>query len=171
MPEEGASPARGHPPRFTMHFGVGGPGLKIAEIVKRGTADKRGLKLNVGDVIVAIDRTDLKPDVNISQLLNGKVGEMVALEIADPAAPKGRRRVEILAVSRQQMGPLMYDRWVERNEAMVAQMSNGTIGYIHIPSMDEDGLERFVRHLYSDNFDKDAILLDFLLYTSDAADE
>ena len=42
----------------------------------------------------------------------------------------------------------------------VAELSKGKLGYIHIPSMDEAGLERFVRALYSDNFDKDAIVLD-----------
>jgi tricorn protease len=55
---------------------------------------------------------------------------------------------------------LMYERWVERNAKRVAELSKGTLGYIHIPSMDEAGLDRFVRDLYSDNFDKDAIVLD-----------
>jgi tricorn protease len=39
-------------------------------------------------------------------------------------------------------------------------MSNGKVGYIHIPSMDDAGLDKFVRSLYSDNFDKDALVLD-----------
>jgi tricorn protease len=42
----------------------------------------------------------------------------------------------------------------------VAELSKGTVGYIHIPSMDDDGLDKFVRALYSDNFDKEAIILD-----------
>jgi tricorn protease len=54
----------------------------------------------------------------------------------------------------------MYDRWVERNAAEVAKASGGTVGYIHIPSMDEAGLDAFVRALYSDHFDKEAIVLD-----------
>ena len=54
----------------------------------------------------------------------------------------------------------MYDRWVDNNAKRVAELSGGKLGYIHIPSMDEDGLERFLRSLYSDNFDKEAIVLD-----------
>ena len=42
----------------------------------------------------------------------------------------------------------------------MAELSRGKLGYIHIPSMDEAGLDRFVRALYSDNFDKDGIVLD-----------
>src|SRR5207237_629023 len=48
----------------------------------------------------------------------------------------------------------------ERNAQRVAELSGGKLGYIHIPTMDEEGLDRFVRSLYSDNFDKEAIVLD-----------
>jgi tricorn protease len=136
-----------------------GPGLKIKEILKRGPADRRGLDLKPGQVIVAIDKTDLTEQANLSKLLNDKVGETVELQVtADPKAP--RRRVEVQAAGRGQIGTLMYDRWVENNAKRVAELSKGKLGYIHIPSMDDAGLERFVRSLYSDNFDKEAIVLD-----------
>src|SRR5262249_53206946 len=70
------------------------------------------------------------------------------------------RRVEIQAVSRDKVHDLMYERWVEHNAKRVADLSKGTLGYIHIPSMDEAGLDRFLRALYSDSFDKEAIVLD-----------
>jgi tricorn protease len=54
----------------------------------------------------------------------------------------------------------MYERWVDNNTRRVSELSQGRLGYIHIPSMDEAGLDCFVRALYSDNFDKDAIVLD-----------
>ena len=54
----------------------------------------------------------------------------------------------------------MYERWVEKNAKQVAELSKGKLGYIHIPSMDDAGLDQFVRALYSDNFDKEAIVLD-----------
>ncbi len=142
-----------------------GPGLKIAEILKRGPADKRGLNLKAGEVIVAIDGTELTEQTNLSKLLNGKTGETLVLQVVanptvDARDPKNRRRVELQAASRTQVSNLMYERWVERNAKRVAELSKGTLGYIHIPSMDETGLDRFVRSLYSDNFDKEAIVLD-----------
>jgi len=138
-----------------------GPGLKIREIIKRGPADRRGIDLRPGDVILAIDRQELRPDTNISALLNGKAGEGVRLDVSsDPQTPSARRRVEIIASSRSAISQLLYDRWVNHNARQVAELSAGRLGYIHIPSMDEDGLEAFMRSLYSDNFDKDAIILD-----------
>ncbi|HEV3438835.1 MAG TPA: S41 family peptidase, partial [Gemmata sp.] len=138
-----------------------GPGLKVAEVLKRGPADKRGLAIKVGDVILSIDRVELTEKVNVSHLLNNKVGESVLLDVSDnPKDPKAKRRVEVTAVDRNRSSQLMYERWVQRNAEEVAKASGGKVGYIHIPSMDEAGLEVFVRALYSDHFDKDAIVID-----------
>jgi tricorn protease len=142
-----------------------GPGLKIAEVLKRGPADRRGLSLKAGQVVVAIDGTELSERTNLSELLNGKAGEPVGLDVlanpsADPKDPKARQRVEVQAADRSQIQQLMYERWVHGNAQRVAELSKGKLGYIHIPTMDDAGLDRFVTALYSDNFDKEAIVLD-----------
>lgn len=142
-----------------------GPGLKIAEVLKHGPADKRGLNLKPGDVIGVLDRVELNEKTNLSRLLNDKAGETVVLQVSSSPNPdfrdaKAWRRVEIQAAPREELSKWMYERWVDRNAKRVAEMSKGKFGYIHIPSMDDAGLDRFVRALYSDNFDKEAIVLD-----------
>lgn len=138
-----------------------GPGLKVAEVLKRGPADKRGIAIKTGDLVLNIDGTEITPQVNLSKLLNAKVNENIALFVASNAADlKSRRRVELQGSGRESVRDLMYERWVEHNAQHVAAISKGKLGYIHIRGMDEDGLDQFVRHLYSDNYDKDAIVLD-----------
>src|SRR5262249_3367812 len=142
-----------------------GPGLKIAEVLKRGRADKRGLNIKPGELITGVDGTDMTEQIELSKLLNGKIDEPLTLQIltnpmADPKDPKARRQVELTPVSRDKIQHLMCARWVDGNAKRVAEMSKGKLGYIHIPSMDDEGLETFVRSLYSDNFDKEAIVLD-----------
>jgi tricorn protease len=137
-----------------------GPGRKIAEVLARGPADRRGLSLKPGDIVWSIDDQELNEHTPLAQLLNGKVGQPVVLEVSSSAAPKSRRRVELVPASRESIRGLMYERWVAANARRVAQLSGGRLGYIHIPSMDDAGLDRFVRALYSDNFDKDGIVLD-----------
>ncbi len=138
-----------------------GPELKIAEIIKGGPADQRGLNLKPGDFIVRIDGTDLSDKTNVAKLLNDKVGEVIIIYVTPtPENPASKRRLEIRGESRAKLNPLMYERWIKRNADRVTELSKGKLGYIHIPSMDEPGLERFVRALYSDNFDKDGIVLD-----------
>ncbi len=146
---------------LVFNAGHRGPGLKIAEILKRGPADRRGLNLQAGDVILQIDNGDVSDKVDLATLLNDKAGEMVSLLVtSNPANPKDRRRLEIQAVQRQSVASLMYERWVDKNARRVADLSKGKLGYIHIPSMDDAGLDHFLRALYSDNYDKDAIILD-----------
>ncbi len=145
-----------------------GPGLKIAEILKRGPADKRGINLKAGDIILTIEGVELNDKTNLSKVLNDKVGEPVTLQVVSPdpkttvipADPKARRRVDIQGANRESVRELMYERWADHNARRVAERSNGKLGYIHIPSMDDAGMDRFVRALYSDNYDKDAIVLD-----------
>ena len=137
-----------------------GPGLKIAEVLKRGPADKRGLNVKAGDVVTHIDRVELTPSVNVSRLLNNKAGEGVQLVVKPDPKGTETRKLEVVAAARDKMAPLMYDRWVAKNAEQVTKLSGGKLGYIHIPGMDEAGLETFVRSLYSDNFDKEGIVLD-----------
>ena len=139
-----------------------GPGLKIAEVLKRGPADKRGLNLKAGDVITHIDRVEVTPKVNLAKLLNNRTNDAVSLTLAPtmPADPKTARTVEVVAADRAKISGLMYDRWVQKNAEQVDKLSGGKLGYIHIPSMDEAGLEAFMRSLYSDNFEKEAIVID-----------
>ena len=76
----------------------------------------------------------------------------------EPKEPQENRSAGRSAATRPPT--LMYERWAAKNAERVAKLSGGRYGYIHIPNMNEDGLERFVRSLYSDNFDKDGIVID-----------
>jgi tricorn protease len=138
-----------------------GPGLKIVEILKRGPADKHGINLKPGDIILSIDKVVLSANVDLAMALNDKVGDNVVLMVTSNLAdPKAVRKVEVQAVGRGPIRQLMYERWVANNAARVSELSKGKLGYIHIRSMDNAGLDDFVRSLYSDNFDKEAIVLD-----------
>ncbi|MBI2806372.1 MAG: PD40 domain-containing protein [Planctomycetes bacterium] len=161
----GISGKLGSPDQQTADLGLlfdpthRGLDLKIAEILKGGPADQRGVNLRAGDRVVAIDGFALTPKTNVSRLLNDKVGEVVTLLVTN-AEGGAQRRVEIRGESRAKLNEFMYERWVARNAKRVADLSGGKLGYIHIPNMQEPGLERFVRALYSDNFDKEGIVLD-----------
>ena len=141
-----------------------GRGLKVAEVLKRGPADRRGLTLRPGEYVLAIDGTELLPQTNVSRVLNDKVNEKVVLLVAaDPAAPlkdKAVRRVEIKAVSRATASKLLYERLGGEECTSRQRVVQGQTGLHPHPDMNEAGLERFVRSLYSDNFDKEAIVLD-----------
>ncbi len=133
----------------------GGPGLRVAEILPRGPADLKGIDLKPGDVIGSIDGVRLTRDVNVAKLLADKHKDRIQLGLVG----KGNT-VVIVGADRSTMGALMYERWIKRKADKVDQLSGGKLGYIHVPSMTDSGLKRFVRALYSDNFDKEGIVID-----------
>ena len=54
---------------------------------------------------------------------------------------------------------LAYYDWVQNNIRKVEEMSDGQIGYIHIPDMSVAGLDEFTRLFYS-QLDKKALIID-----------
>jgi tricorn protease len=134
-----------------------GSGLKVVEVLKQGPADRHGVNLKPGDLITSIDGQAVSEATDVAELLLDKVGETMVLKV-DGAG--GKRRVEVQGASRSSVAKLMYSRWVRKNAERVEEHSGGKLAYIHIPSMDEAGLEQFVRALYSDAFDREGIVLD-----------
>src|SRR5207244_7581567 len=57
------------------------------------------------------------------------------------------------------MSKLQYDRGVEDHKQMVAKLTNGEIGYLHIKAMDAPSLAKFQRDLL-ENQDKKALIID-----------
>src|SRR5207302_1494429 len=112
-----------------------GRGLRIAEVLRGGPADRRGIAIHPGDILLKIDGTDLTEKVNLARLLNDHVGETVSLLIAPGAEIAKAMRVNVQCVARKQIAELMYERWIRKNAEKVNELSKGTLGYIHIPSM------------------------------------
>ena len=143
-------------------------GKRIKEIIPLSPASRLGFALKVGDVVTSIDRVSITPKTNISKLLNGKVREIISLELYSPKSKSAveaqskpeKRRVELIGAPLEVIAECRYRQWVSHNEQLVANGSHNKLGYIHIPSMDDKGLEIFVRSLYSDHFDKEGLVLD-----------
>ncbi|MGL6075382.1 MAG: S41 family peptidase [Fimbriiglobus sp.] len=143
-------------------------GVRIARITPFGPLDRPGTFNWTNAVITSIDGTELTATSNLSQLLNGKIGETVVLQVqsaptvgdAGEKLPGKTRRFEVVPVSREKSAQLKYDAWVQDNAKAVEKASEGKLGYLHIPSMDEDGVEAFMRSLYSENLEKEGLVID-----------
>ncbi|NNE90801.1 MAG: PDZ domain-containing protein, partial [Verrucomicrobiales bacterium] len=71
---------------FDPHFK--GPGLKILEVIENGHADKPGIDLKAGDVILKIDGRDVTPDTDLTLVLNGRSDRDIRLELKSRPEPK-----------------------------------------------------------------------------------
>jgi C-terminal processing protease CtpA/Prc len=55
---------------------------------------------------------------------------------------------------------LLYRDWVERSRAMVARLSNGRLGYAHMPDMSEQSLNQLFVDLDADNHAREGVVID-----------
>ncbi|WP_241499043.1 S41 family peptidase [Rufibacter ruber] len=113
-----------------------GNGLKIGEVLPEGPLKKAGLDVSAGMVIEKIDGETLTPDKDYAQFLNRKAGKNTLLTIYDPATKK-RRDITVKPISAGEENALLYKRWVKRNAEEVDRLSNGQLGYVHIPGMND----------------------------------
>jgi tricorn protease len=104
------------------------------------------LGIKEGQYILAIDGRSLGARTNLDELLMDRAGRVVRVTIADDAFGRGARTVEVRTLESEQ--PLRYAAWVGANRRRVAEESNGTLGYLHIPDMDSQGLIAFSRLFY-----------------------
>ncbi len=114
-----------------------------------------------GDLIVAINGQPVSAHSNIYKHLQGQAGKTVRLSLRDKNQdddPMSESRViEVEALADEMT--LRYLDWVENNRQMVAEATDGQVGYLHIPDMDGLGLTMFSRYYYP-QIKKDALIID-----------
>ncbi|OWU65167.1 MAG: hypothetical protein CBB60_006075, partial [Armatimonadetes bacterium Cent15-Ar3] len=140
-------------------------GIVFKKIV-RGFNDKEavttplgvpGINVNEGDYLVAIDGQTVDSTVNPNKFLLGKVGKYVTLMVNNKPGMEGARKVRVKPVSTDVM--VRYEEFIENNRKLVAKLSNGRIGYMHIQNTAAEGSSDFVRGFYS-QVDKEAMIVD-----------
>ena len=112
-----------------------GNGVRVTEVVNGGPLDRPGIDVRPGAIIESVDGVAIGPDRDIAELLNRKAGKNVLLSIAQGDA---RREVVVKPIPLAEEGRLLYTRWVRRNREEVAKASNGELGYVHIPGMNDN---------------------------------
>lgn len=137
---------------------------RIARIIKGDPSDPRatspltspGLNIQAGDAVLAINGQRLSPNQVPQALLANHAGQEVQLTI-EAAESKEIRTVTVKALRSEQ--PLRYRAWVEHNRALVHKLSDGRVGYIHIPDMQLPGFAEFHRG-YLVEYDAPGLLID-----------
>ncbi len=137
---------------------------RITQIVKGDLSDPRatspltspGLNIQAGDAVLAINGQRLGPGRTPQALLVNQAHQEVQLTI-EAAENKEIRTVSVKALGSEQ--PVRYRAWVEHNRALVHKLSDGRVGYIHIPDMQNAGFAEFHRS-YLVEYDAPGLLID-----------
>lgn len=134
-----------------------GNGVKITEVIKDGPLAKAGMNINAGMIIESIDGELITPDKDLAQYLNRKAGKNTLLVIVDGTTKK---EYSIKPITIGEENGLLYKRWVKRNAEEVDKISNGQLGYVHIPGMNDGAYRTTYEEIMGKHFQKKAIVVD-----------
>jgi tricorn protease len=116
-----------------------------------------GIQVAVGDYVLAIDGEELRPDEDPYRLLRHKADRPVTLTVNSRPDLRGAREVTFQPVRNETS--LVYLDWVEENRRRVDRMTDGRVGYIHVPDMGAPGLAEFIKWYYP-QVNKEGLVID-----------
>jgi tricorn protease len=139
-----------------------GAGWRVSRVVRGDSSDPRarsplaapGAGVSTGDALIAIDGRALGAD-GPGPLLAGTTGKPV--EVTVQSADGSRRSVAIIPLGNDQR--LRYLDWVSRMRAETRALSDGRVGYLHVPDMVSQGWADFHRDLRTEML-SDALIID-----------
>lgn len=116
-----------------------------------------GCPVKEGDYLIAIDGQEVSSKDNVYKFLEDKANKLVTITFNSKASAEGARTCRVKAL-RQEVS-IRYQEWIDGRMAYVDKASGGTVGYLHLPDMGEDGLIGFGKAFYP-QLDKRALLID-----------
>jgi tricorn protease len=137
---------------------------RIARIIEGDPVESRessplagpGLNVRAGDAILAVNGQRVGQTRSPQELLVNQAGCEVQLAIED--GENGEiRTISVKALSSERGA--RYRDWVEENRRKVHELSQGRVGYIHIPDMVQTGFAEFHRNFLAE-YDAPALLID-----------
>ena len=143
---------------------AGTPFFRIAHIVpgtpgnpgEHSPLAEPGCPIKIGDYLIAIDGEEVRTTDNPFAFLQNKSGSVITLTYNDQPSADDAKTWRITTL-RSERG-IRYREWVENNKAHVDQLSNGQVGYVHIPDMGAGGLVEFARYWYPQYYKKAFII-------------
>jgi len=112
----------------------------------RSPLTEPGVDVSEGDYVFEVDGEKLTTAVNPYKLFVSKADRIITLKVGSSADIKSAHDVKVRPIDNEES--LWYYNWVEQRRAMVDSLSDGKIGYIHIPDMGGHGLNEFVKQFY-----------------------
>jgi tricorn protease len=105
-----------------------------------------GIDAAVGDYVLAIDGEPLRAGEDPYRLLRHKADRPVTLTLNSRPDSRGAREVTFQPVRSERS--LVYLDWVEEKRRRVDEMTDGRVGYIHVPDMGGPGIYEFIKWYY-----------------------
>ncbi|MCU0375994.1 MAG: S41 family peptidase [Chitinophagaceae bacterium] len=133
-----------------------GKPFTVKRVVSRGPADKKGINIQPGDVLVKVNGTEVNAaDDRAKYFTQPSADREIKLTLTNT---KGTYEVNIHPATG--IGGLLYDEWIDANQKRVDEKSNNKIAYTHMKDMGGGELNSFFMDIARDFYQKEALILD-----------
>jgi tricorn protease len=124
---------------------------------RRSPLTVQGVNVKEGEYLISINGNQVKVGENPYKYLENTVGEFVDITVNDKPTEQGARNYTIKPINSELS--LMYLDWVQSRREKVEKMSNGKIGYIHVPNTAVEGNRELFKGMYAYH-EKEALIID-----------
>lgn len=123
----------------------------------RSPLTEQGVNVKVGDYIIKLNGHDVKTEDNPYRFLENTAKKKITITVNNTPNEAGARTYYIKPVSSELQ--LRYVDWVESRRKLVDKLSNGKIGYIHVPNTAIEGNRELFKGIYAYS-NKEAFIID-----------
>jgi tricorn protease len=123
----------------------------------RSPLTEQEVDVKEGDYVIRLNGCDVFTNSNPYNFLENTAGKKITITVNSKPTEVGARTYWIKPIKSEQ--ELFYLDWVESRRKIVDQLSNGRIGYIHVPDTAIQGNREFFKGMYAYN-DKEAFIID-----------
>jgi tricorn protease len=116
------------------------------EEIYRAPLTEIGVNVSAGDYLLAVDGVELKADEDPYLQFRNKADRPVQLTINSRPTMEGARTVSYSPITSERN--LIYLDWITGNRERVTKLSNGSVGYVHVPDMGAEGIYEFIKWYY-----------------------
>jgi tricorn protease len=127
------------------------------EDIYRSPLTEVGVSAKAGDYVLQVNGENVTADKDIYQYLRNRADSPVLLTVNSTPDLAGARQISFRPITDE--GNLIYLDWIAANRRRVAEMTNGRVGYIHIPDMGAAGIREFIKWYYP-QLDKEGMVVD-----------
>jgi Tol biopolymer transport system component len=145
---------------FSFDYAYSGPGIRVRSVPIGAPGWYHQTRIHEGDLILAINGTDVNLDEKLYQLINDKQDRIFEFLVNTNTDRETARSVKYKVLTQDEWNELNYQNRVDRLRNYVEDKSGNKVGYLHIASMGSVNQAQFEREAYEYIVGKEAMIID-----------
>jgi tricorn protease len=130
--------------------------FKVASVLRRSNADRKGVNIQPGDVLVKVNDRAIDPKMDrYYYFTRPSIDRELRLTFR-----RGTENVEVKIHPQSSLAGNLYQEWCDGNQKRVEEKSKNRIAYTHMRDMQGGELEKFLLEMTQELNDKDGLILD-----------